>query len=60
MTGQQLAEIRHRLGLSQEAFANALGFSRHATVSDWETGKKPIPKVVQLLASELSKRGRLG
>ena len=37
-TGERIAALRRRLGLSQAAFARELGV-RQQTVSEWETGR---------------------
>lgn len=37
-TSARIAELRHRLGLTQAAFARELGV-RQQTVSEWETGQ---------------------
>ena len=38
-TPQRIADLRKRLGLSQSDFAQALGLSRTASVSDLENGR---------------------
>ncbi len=51
-----LKQVRERLGMSQEAFANALGLSRN-TIGDYERGKHmrinlsmgQVKRLVQLL-----------
>jgi putative transcriptional regulator len=45
-----VAKLREALGLSQDAFATALGV-RQQTVSEWETGShKPTGASVRLLS----------
>lgn len=39
-TPEQIKALRERHGLSQTAFADALGLSRAASVSDLETGRQ--------------------
>lgn len=38
MTGTELKQVRERMGLSQQAFAEWLGFKSWNTVSKWERG----------------------
>lgn len=48
--------FRQSKGFSQPQLAEYLGVKRQPTISDWETGKKPIPKWVELrIISELKK-----
>lgn len=47
MTARQLVTARERLGLSQAALAKALDVDV-GTVSRWERGLRPIPRVVDL------------
>jgi transcriptional regulator with XRE-family HTH domain len=44
MTATQLQRLRKRLGWSQERLAEALGV-HPMTVSKWERGAQPIPKM---------------
>jgi superfamily II DNA or RNA helicase len=56
MTPQQVKQLRTQLGLSQEAFAEALGVS-FATVNRWENGKaKPQKDRVQRMKAMLRDR----
>lgn len=48
MTPAELRTQRKELGLSQTALASLLGIQRQATISDWENGVHPIPKMVEL------------
>jgi DNA-binding transcriptional regulator YiaG len=43
MTAEEIKAVRHKLGLSQAAFAEKLG-TQQARVSDWENGKHPISR----------------
>jgi DNA-binding transcriptional regulator YiaG len=52
MTGEELRAIRHRLKMTQKQFAKALG-RHYITISDWERGKKPIPKSIAIAAKAL-------
>lgn len=40
--GKKLRDARNAAKLTQESAAESLGVSRQ-TVSNWETGKRPIP-----------------
>lgn len=58
--GAELRRIRQRLGLSQTAFAVALGYAgshavRHSIMNRLETGKRSVPDRVQLRAAILAK-----
>jgi transcriptional regulator with XRE-family HTH domain len=60
MTVQQLKAIRQRLGLTQGAFAQALGYTGYAPslavqISRYENGTRPIPPGMALLVEKLSK-----
>ncbi len=50
----QFKRFRRKLGLNQQDFAEMLGYSRQATISDKESGKRPITKqdeiIIRLLA----------
>lgn len=52
MTGEQLRGRRVRLGMSQAAFAEALGISERM-LRRYEHGEWPVPRVVQLAAAAL-------
>jgi len=46
---QRLKELRKKqLGLTQKNFADAVGVNLR-TLQDWETGRSPMPKPVELL-----------
>jgi transcriptional regulator with XRE-family HTH domain len=49
MTGEELRQIRTRLGLTQGEFASRLGVWLN-TVSRWEIGERKIPEPVARLA----------
>jgi transcriptional regulator with XRE-family HTH domain len=52
MTAGEVRELRERLGLSQSAFADLLGFSgRAATISEWERDVAP-PSVSRAFVRE--------
>lgn len=46
MTASELRAARQRLGWSQARTARALGVHDRARISDWETGRRPVPPVV--------------
>lgn len=52
MSGEELRAIRKALRMKQVEFARALGV-HPITVSDYERGKKPIPKLVETAAKAL-------
>ncbi|MGE0823231.1 MAG: helix-turn-helix domain-containing protein [Candidatus Binatia bacterium] len=56
MTGQDLKELRIRLGLTQEELGQRLGVAR-VTVARWELGLRqiaePMARLVQYLAKEV-------
>lgn len=55
MTGPELKTIRERMGLTQQAFAEKLGFKSWNTVSKWERGKLAVPQVViKLIDSKIN------
>lgn len=59
MTPTEIREIRERLGDTQAAFARRLGYTRAATVSDWERGiKAPSPTTVLLIRHMADTAGR--
>ena len=47
MTSQELKQIRKRLKLSQQAFAELIGYQGGLSVSSWERGKVKIPGMVE-------------
>jgi DNA-binding transcriptional regulator YiaG len=51
-TPKRLRNVRQHLGLTQRQFGTALGFAKGANVriSEYESGKQPIPAQVSLLA----------
>jgi DNA-binding transcriptional regulator YiaG len=46
MTGQDVRDLRRRIGLSQQGLAVLLGVTT-TTVHRWETGKSPIPPLLE-------------
>ena len=52
MTATELVLIRKQLGLSQEALAKSLGYSRNS-VARWETNRRPIRAIVSLRMTQL-------
>ena len=56
---RRVAGLRHRLGLSQAAFARELGV-RQQTVSEWETGRYAPRGGSARLLSLLEERARYG
>jgi transcriptional regulator with XRE-family HTH domain len=53
MSGQELKAYRESRGLTQAQFAELVGLKRFRTITDFETGARPVPawltKMVQLL-----------
>ena len=58
MTGQQLKHLRHSLDLTQAELAERLGYSRQATISYYENGSRPIPKVVEVALRQIKYEGK--
>jgi transcriptional regulator with XRE-family HTH domain len=56
MKPEELKKIRLRLDLSQESMATRLGLHKN-TVYRYETGQRPIPKVVTLAVRSLRQEG---
>lgn len=52
MTKEEIKRVRQELGMSQQAFAQALGTAK-ARVSDWERGRHKITKPFVLLIEHL-------
>jgi DNA-binding transcriptional regulator YiaG len=52
MTGQEIKDVRLKLGLSQSKFAEAIGTTKHR-VSDWENNKhkatRPFLMLIEIL-----------
>lgn len=46
LDGEGMREIRGELELTGEGLAKRLGFS-HGAASHWETGRRPIPPIIQ-------------
>ena len=55
MTGEQLKEIREKLGLSQTELAERLRVARN-TVWRWEQGKRHIPEFLDLALETIERR----
>jgi len=54
MTRRDFAQLRKKLGLSQARLAAKMGTTA-ATVSRWESGKRPIPEIAARLLRLLAK-----
>lgn len=48
LPGVALKFVRHRLGLKQVELAELLGFNPE-TLSRWETGERPVPRLVRVV-----------
>lgn len=58
MTPNQLKKLRIKLGLTQEQFGTALGYSTpKIRVSELENGKTPITKQVEIICKYIEKFG---
>ena len=60
MTGSELRVIRLSLGLTQEAFGRALGYSGpnvRIVISAMENGQRTIPERVELKIEKLNREG---
>lgn len=58
MSPGALSNARRRMGMTQDAFADALGFesaSRYQTIWAYEAGKRPIPRRVEVAVNLLLK-----
>jgi repressor LexA len=59
MTPEELKRIREKLGLTQEALAEALGVHR-VTLAKWEAGThnvpEPVARLVERLRDDVKKR----
>lgn len=53
MTGDELKTERERLGMTQEEFAKALGYSGARAVRWWESGKVKVPRHIPLALGQL-------
>lgn len=56
LTGDDLRRTRKELGMNQEQLAFALGYSRAASISDIEKGKKTLTTQAMILLSLMSDR----
>lgn len=56
-TPDRIKALRERLGLTQTAFAEAIGLSRHASVSDLETGRTSATGTLARLLDAISSYG---
>ena len=54
ITGESLRQIRRELKMSQADFARLLGYESHEHISRLESGKRTVPKSVQVLAHLIS------
>lgn len=54
MTPSDLLALRHRLGLTQAALAPLLGAGGARTIRMWESGRRKIPRSVEMLAENLA------
>ena len=54
-TPKNIRRLRKRLGYNQTEMAEALGFKRYQTISEFETGDRPPPDTVQRLLDMLDK-----
>ena len=62
MTGSELKEIRHRLGLSSTALGRAFGYegrdvTASGTIRKYESGERPIPPWLGRLAVMFDRHG---
>jgi hypothetical protein len=62
VTGDEFRSLRYELGLSTLQWGRALGYegipnSVRSTISRYETGGRPIPRVVALLAKMYAHHG---
>lgn len=62
MTGAELKEIRHRLGLSTTALGRAFGYqgrdvTASGTIRKYESGERPIPPWLARLAVMFDRHG---
>ena len=55
MTGNKLRELRKSLGMTQTQLAEAIGRTQER-ISHYETGRWPIPRVVELAVSTIKPR----
>ena len=54
MTADEFRAIRKTKGMTQTALAQAMGISRQS-VWNYETGKQPIPRLVEAFMAALEK-----
>lgn len=57
MKPSELKAARHRLGLSAQGMADALGIADGRTVRHWESGARPVTRPVALLVRYMLKYG---
>jgi len=55
MTGNKLKEVRTKLGMSQTEFAELLGYKTYHSINLMESGKRKIPKTVEMVAVQIKK-----
>jgi D-3-phosphoglycerate dehydrogenase / 2-oxoglutarate reductase len=53
MTAEEFTQERKRLFSNQQAAADALGVDQ-TTISRWESGRLPVPRLAQLAMERLS------
>ena len=57
MTGDELKQLRMRLGLTQEELGQRLGVAR-VTVARWEIGLRRVPELAARLMQHVAKEVR--
>lgn len=57
MTATDFKELRRRLFKSQQQAADALGVDQ-TTISRWETGSQPVPRMAELALERLNSNRR--
>ena len=56
MSGDELKAYRESKGLTQAQFAELVGLQRFRTITDYETGKRPIPEWLAKMVALLKER----
>lgn len=46
LTATEIRAVRQEMGLTQQQFAEYLGYKSWDAVSHWENGHRPVPMVV--------------
>jgi DNA-binding transcriptional regulator YiaG len=61
ITPDEIRQVRTRLGMTQVAFAAAMGVSRRETVAEWESGHRTpsgsAVRLMELLVERAALRG---